>query len=68
MDVNLQATLYNEQGDGREGIVLTSAEDIDTLQQMSSLMTDFLAGLGFGVVDVGFKYRDGDVIWGDVFK
>lgn len=65
MKITFIAELSEEDGDGYNGVMTYTREGVENLTEVSQFLSDAIRGAGFSYVeDVGFRYEDGEEIWG----
>ena len=65
MKITFIAEFSEEDGDGFEGVMTYTRDEVENLTEVSQFLSDALRGAGFSYVeDVGFRYEDGEEIWG----
>ena len=65
MKITFFAEFTEGGGDGFDGTMLYVRNDIENLTELSQFLSDAIRGSGFSYVeDVGFRYQDGEELWG----
>jgi hypothetical protein len=65
MKITFIAEFSEEDGDGFEGVMTYTRDEVGNLTEVSQFLSDAIRGAGFPYVeDVGFRYEDGEEIWG----
>jgi hypothetical protein len=65
MKITVFAEFSKEQGDGFDGTMTYTRDDLENLTELAQFLSDAIRGAGFSYVeDVGFRYEDGEEIWG----
>jgi len=65
MKITFIAEFSREDGDGFDGVMTYTRDEVEDLTGVSQFLSDAIRGAGFSYVeDVGFRYEDGEEIWG----
>lgn len=65
MKITFIAEFSEEDGDGFEGVMTYTRNEVENLTEVSQFLSDAIRGAGFSYVeDVGFRCEDGEEIWG----
>ena len=65
MKITFIAEFSEEDGDGFEGVMTYTRDEVENLTEVSQFLSDAIRCAGFSYVeDVGFRYEDGEEIWG----
>ena len=65
MKITFIAEFSEEDGDGFEAVMTYTRDEVENLTEVSQFLSDAIRGSGCSYVeDVGFRYEDGEEIWG----
>lgn len=65
MKITFIAEFSEEDGDGFEGVMTYTRDEVENLTEVSQFLSDAIRGAGFSYVeDVGFRYESGVEVWG----